>query len=85
MAETARVRGGMKVKNESEKLPAYHKKIAAVNAGIGGICDFCGVREARHSVNENRWHICHPCMRMVQEDIPQAIKDSFEKWLEEEE
>jgi len=52
----------MKVKNESEKLPAYHKKIAKKNAHIGGICDFCGVRVARHSINGSLWFICTPCM-----------------------
>jgi thymidylate synthase ThyX len=66
----------MKV-NESELIRVLKRH--------NGICDFCGCRPAEHYVNENRWHICHPCMRMVQEDIPQAIKDSFEKWLEEEE
>ena len=28
----------------------------------GGLCDFCGVREARHSINGSLWFICEQCM-----------------------
>ncbi len=27
-----------------------------------GICDFCGMREAKHSINGSLWFVCSPCM-----------------------
>ncbi len=67
------------MKNESEKLPVYHKKIAAKNAYIGGICDFCGVREARHSINGSLWFLCTRCMNNMYEEIPRTIKENLEE------
>ncbi len=44
-----------------------------------GICDFCGVREARHSINGSLWFICTPCMNKVEVDIPRAIEECLEE------
>ena len=44
-----------------------------------GICDFCGVREARHSINGSLWFICTPCMNDMYEEIPRTIKENLEE------
>lgn len=44
-----------------------------------GLCDFCGVREARHSINGSLWFICTVCMTKVEVDIPRAIKECLEE------
>ena len=40
----------MKVKNETKYSAA-------------GICDFCGSREAKHSLNGSLWFLCTLCMK----------------------
>ncbi len=40
----------MKVKNETKYSAA-------------GICDFCGTREAKHSLNGSLWFLCTLCMK----------------------
>jgi len=44
-----------------------------------GICDFCGCREARHSINGSLWFICDVCMKKNYEDIPRTIKECLEE------
>ena len=44
-----------------------------------GICDFCGVREARHSVNDDLWWVCDRCMHIQMVEIPRVIKECLEE------
>ncbi len=46
---------------------------------VTGLCDFCGCREARHSINGSLWFICTPCMKKNYEDIPRAIRECLEE------
>ncbi len=48
----------MEVMKVKEKL----KPVLKHEAGKGGLCDFCGTREAKHSINGNLWWLCRPCM-----------------------
>ena len=57
----------MKVKNESKIWKQNHN----------GICDFCGCREARHSINGSLWFICSVCMKHLHDDIPKAISETL--------
>ncbi len=69
------VREMLKV-NESERLKYLKRR--------NGICDFCGVREARHSINGSLWFLCTRCMNNMYEEIPRTIKENLAD-LEEEE
>ncbi len=62
--------------SESEFLEFYKRR---GSSRVGGRCDFCGIREARHSINGFLWFICTPCMNDMYEEIPRTIKENLEE------
>jgi len=44
-----------------------------------GICDFCGCREAKHSVNGSLWFICTMCMDKHFDLMPQVYAENMEE------
>ncbi len=63
--------------NESERFKYLKRR--------NGICDFCGVREARHSINGSLWFLCTRCMNNMYEEIPRTIKENLADLEAEEE
>ncbi len=70
------------MKNESEYDRLYGK---TSRSWRNGICDFCGVREARHSINGSLWFLCTRCMNNMYEEIPRTIKENLADLEAEEE
>ena len=42
-----------------------------------GLCDFCGCREARHSINGSLWFICNHCMEKHYSAVPQVYAENM--------
>jgi len=41
-----------------EVMKVNRKSVYSAN----GICDFCGIQEAKYSINGNLWMLCRLCM-----------------------